>query len=43
MRRALPNGLAVITDLYRDHILFAAMIAASLFAGGFLIPQLAGF
>ena len=33
----LPDGLAVISDLYRDHILICGTIAAALFAGSYLM------
>ncbi len=36
-RTLLPNGLAVISDLYLDSIFSAAMIAAALFGGGYLL------
>ena len=31
----MTNGLGVITNLYKDHAIFAVLIAASLFAGGY--------
>ncbi|MEM0947622.1 MAG: hypothetical protein AAGK37_09470 [Pseudomonadota bacterium] len=33
----LPDGLAVISDLYRDYVLIAGTIAAALFAGSYLL------
>ncbi len=33
----VPNGLAVISELYRDHLIFPAMIAIALFAGSYLL------
>lgn len=36
-KRYLPNGLAVMSDLYMDHLIYVAMIAAALFGGGYLL------
>jgi hypothetical protein len=36
-RQILPNGLAVMSDLYLDHLIYVAMIAAALFGGAYLL------
>lgn len=36
-KRILPNGLAVMSDLYLDHLIYVAMIAAALFGGGYVL------
>ncbi len=33
----MPDGLSVISDLYRDYILIAGTIAAALFVGSYLL------
>lgn len=33
----VPSGLAVVSELYFDHMLYVAAIAASLFAGGYFL------
>ena len=35
----LPDGLSVISDLYRDYLLITGTIAAALFAGSYLFGQ----
>jgi hypothetical protein len=37
IKKLMPNGLAVVTELYFDHMLYVTAIAASLFAGGYLL------
>lgn len=37
MKQILPNGLAVMSDLYLDHLIYIAMIAAALFCGGYVL------
>ncbi len=36
----MPNGLAVISDFSRDHLIFPVMIAVALFAGSYLLTFL---
>lgn len=43
LRKALPPGLAVISDLYRDYLLSSALIAASLFGAGYVALQFSPF
>ena len=35
----LTNGLGVITELYKDHMIFTVLIAASLFAASYVFGQ----
>lgn len=39
MRRfnLLPNGLAVMSDLYLGHVIYVVMIGSALFAAGYLL------
>lgn len=37
MRAYLPKGLAVMSELYRDHVIFATTIVVAIFASGFLL------
>ncbi len=37
MNRFLPSGLSVISDLYKDHLIFASLICGALFAGGYVL------
>lgn len=38
-----PNGLVVLKDIYKDHLVSAAAIVISLFGASFLIAQMGGF
>ncbi len=37
LNRIIPDGLSVISDLYKDHLIFALLIGGALFAGGYLL------
>lgn len=37
IKKLVPNGLAVVSELYFDHLLYVAAITASLFAGGYVL------
>jgi hypothetical protein len=37
IKKYMPNALAVVSELYFDHVLYVAAITASLFAGGYLL------
>jgi len=43
LRKTVPAGLSVISDLYRDYVLSAALIAASLFGAGYVALQFSPF
>ncbi|MEM9342641.1 MAG: hypothetical protein AAGA87_06315 [Pseudomonadota bacterium] len=43
LRKAIPSGLAVISDLCRDYVLSSAFIAASLFGAGYVALHFSPF